>query len=326
MASIEEYIESRPGQLDMDAIFGRPIGISTPQNADRVQRRVIYWRKADHEGATDAGWITTGPEMITDTPGYQRFLTKRWFPLEKFGNQISGQKYKSSIIWGATPAQRQKPETWLETFFQNGGLTYVIAPNDPYGKPGTWLIPATQLVSMGLHLNEEVRRVRPDLNSAIVKECPHRCINENGSLRIFSGITDAQAQTALDQHMATKHTLSEGTRAVGDVVEKLINDRGAVDATQIAAIVAAVTQALGVTKEEEKKPTGPRYPDGFPDETWRRQELMAYAKDRNLGHPRDSHQEALKAATEEWFDHVIKMIHTSPDPDTPVDTESVFGE
>lgn len=342
MVSIEELMDGRPAQLDLNAVFGRPIDVATPQNQDRKQRRVIYWRKPDREGATDAGWITTGPEIMTNAPGYQSLMNKGFRPLEKFGNQISGQKYDSYIEWSATPGQRQRPETWLEVFFRAGGLTYVIGPNDPYGRVGDWLIPASQLISMGLHLNAEVRRVRPDLNSAQVLNCPHRCINENGSLRIFSGTTKEVAQQSLDQHMATKHALSEGTRAVGDVVEKLLQERKetSIDPTTIAAITAAVAAALGHAKPEEPKPQGPRYPGDtshldpeaaalvepvFPDETWKRQELMAYAKERNLGHPRDNYQDAMKANTAEWLQHVINMIHTSPDPETPLNTEEVFS-
>lgn len=332
MPTLEELAqEASSAMLNMDAIFGSPElpGGGRPQ--DRRQRRVIYWRKSDHEGAPDAGWITTGPESRTDNPRWQRFRDRGWVPLEKFGNQISGQNIlaqgkSTPMIWEATKQQRDKPTIWLKTFFENGGLTYVISPTDGYGRAGDYLIPATQLVSLGLHTNPEVVRVRPDLQKAVILTCPERCVEENGSPRIFSGINQGAAQAALDMHFSVKHKASEGTRSVGQEIANALEKAGGLRSgtDDIAAVVAGVLAALGHAVPQEKKPAGPKFPEGFPDETWKRQELMAYATAHNIDVTGlGDAGERMKKDTKTWLDYVVSMVTRTPEDSEP-DLEELF--
>lgn len=332
MTQLEEMV--RNSSVDMEAIFGRPDPRGERATEDMRQRRVMYWRKADHPGATDRGWITTGPHPITNSHGAQRLSNRGWVPLAQYGYEISGHKVddrskdsplngRTPTIWEATSDQVRRPITWLEPFFRKGGLTAIISTSDGFGTPGTPLIPASQLVALNLHLVPEIVRARPDLADVTVLYCPERCIHEDTGLpRTFSGVTKEEAQGRLDQHMGAKHKASEGTRSVGEQIAAALKDNERLDEAAIARLIAASMLAMEELKEAKNappKPTGPKFPNGFPDQTWKRQELMAYAADRNLGKP-ENH---MKADTQTWYNYVVSQIQI-PNTEEPLDFSAII--
>lgn len=332
MSQLEEMV--RNSSVDMEAIFGAPDPRGQRATEDMRQRRVMYWRKADYPGATDRGWITTGPHPITNSHGAARFSARRWIPLVQYGYEISGHKVddrskdsplngRTPTIWEATADQVRRPITWLEPFFRKGGLTAVISPSDGFGTPGTPLMPASQLVALNLHLVPEIVRARPDLQDVTILYCPERCIHEDTGLpRTFSGISLQEAQGRLDQHMNAKHKASEGTRSVGEQIASALKNNSSLDEGAIARLIATSMMMVEEMREGKNlppKPAGPKFPEGFPDETWKRQELMAYAAARDLGKP-ENH---MKADTQTWLNYVIEHIQI-PNTEESFDITSIM--
>ncbi len=334
----------------LEAIFGKPDenGAFSGSARNERQARAKYWRKPEYEGATDAGWITAGPDIQTDAPKYQQYAQdKKYRELpDYFGKQITGQP-DSTIHWegprkaymtrpakeGGVP-RAWSPERWLEPFIANGGLTYIIQPNDTFGTPGTYLMPASQIVALGLHRRPGVKEMRPDLATATDLECPYGCIDQaTKGRRLFAGLTREDAQRSVDQHIIAVHKEALASRAVGDEISKamLANGNSGVDAATIAATVAAVLQSLGIGKpepvaEDLTDPNGEPPPqaeevesvfpvafegtidvitpapavDAVPDETWKRQDLMAYARTKGIPRP----EAAMSMNTQQWLAYV----------------------
>lgn len=296
----------------LELIFGKPEeNLFVGAGRREKQRRVKYWRAPDHEGATDAGWIKVGPDYMTDAARHERMKTlKGWKELDdRFGLELTGAP-NSIISWEARKDQVKRPEKWLEPFIKNGGLTYIIQPNDNYGKPGTYLFPATQLVAYGFHRNPGIKELRPDLAEAVDVECPNEgCINEGDNRRRrFSGVNRAAAERALDSHMA-HHKGGEGARSAGREVQKALEAMeakgGKLDAEAIAQIVASTIVALqqagtiSVTTPEPKK-----YPDGDPDATWKRPQLMSWAADHGIPQP----EKPMSIPTMGWLKYIREHI------------------
>jgi hypothetical protein len=293
----------------LEVIFGKPEdGVMVGGSKREKQRRAKYWRKPDHEGATDAGWIIVGPDYMTDAARHDRMKNlKGWKELpDSFGLEITGQP-NSIITWEGRKDQGKNPERWLEPFFKAGGLTYIIQPGDGYGKPGDYLIPAMQLVTYGFHRRKGITDLRPDLASAVDLECEHGCINENNTRKLFSGITLAHAQKSLDQHM-TSHKQSEGSRSAGREIQKVIEAMEAkgqkMDAEDIAKIVAATIVALQQAQVVEvSQIAAKKYPEGTPDETWKRPQLMAYAADSGM----KQLSEPMRKTQAQWLEYVLSQ-------------------
>lgn len=320
MADIELDVEGTTDSARaLEIIFGREEeGILVGGSRKEKQRRVKYWRKPEHDGATDSGWIVAGPDYKTDASRHERLKDKGWKELpDSFGLQTTGQgdakKNPTTIAWEASPRQRQKPTIWLEPFIQGGGLTYKIKPTEDFGTPYTYLFPADQIVAYGLHRRPGIKEIRPDLASAVDLECPHACINSNKTRMLFAGVNLAEAQKSLDQHMAARHTMSEGARAVGLEVSRQVEAVGAssrLDTENIAAIVAAVLKGVGISgapaaeaaPTAPPKPAEPRYPEGDPSPDWKRQHLMAWAADNGLPMP----ENRMAMGKDAWWEYVVR--------------------
>lgn len=293
----------------LEVVFGKPEanGVAGGGSRNEKQRRVKYWRKPEYEGATDSGWIIVGPEYDTDAPRHKMWVMRGRKELpDSFGKQLSGQPstapIPSTMSWEASDEQRKKPIIWLEPLLKAGGLTYIIGNEDGFGKPGSPLIPAEQLVTYGLHRRPGITALRPDLADAVDVECPHSCINNDKSRKVFSGVNRAEAEKSLDQHMAAVHRQSEGARAVGVEVSKqwdMAQQQGNVlDAEKIAQIVAATILSLQQTNlVQVTTPEAKKYPDGKPDSTWKRAEMMSYASDNGVKYPPGG----TKNTQQEWF-------------------------
>lgn len=221
------------------AAFGRPddAGAFGGAVAKERQARVKYWRKPD-------GWIGIGPEVGTDAPKYQQWIRKGWRELpDYFGKEIMG---KGTIVPGhAYP--RGSEHFWLETFFKNGGHTYVCKATDPFGKEGEYIMPAAQLISMGMHRHADVRAARPDLEMAVEVPCPYGCVEERtGRPRQFVGSNKEIAESSRDQHIVAVHKDAVASRAVGDTIAKAMEGMQgtSINAETIAAIVAATVAAI----------------------------------------------------------------------------------
>lgn len=302
----------------LEIIFGRgEDGIMVGGSRREKQRRAKYWRKPEHQGATDSGWIVAGPDYKTDPSRHERLKDKGWKELpDTFGLQVTGQgdsaRNPTTIAWEASARQRAKPSIWLEPFIAGGGLTYKIKATEDFGTPGSYLMPAEQIVAYGLHRLPGIKELRPDLAEAVDLECPHSCINNNKTRKLFAGVNYAEAQKSLDQHMAAEHRMSEGARAVGMEVSRQVEAVGGakLDTESIAKIVAATVAALregGVISGGEPpkaqaapEPPRPRYPEGEPQPSWKRQELMAWAADNGYEMP----DNRLSMNTQQWYEYV----------------------
>lgn len=311
----------------LEVIFGRgQDGIIVGGSRREKQRRAKYWRKPEHEGATDSGWIVAGPDYKTDPSRHERLKDRGWKELpDSFGLQITGQgdnaKNPTTISWEASARQRQRPTIWLEPLIANGGLTYKIKPTEDLGTPGTYIFTAEQIVAYGLHRRPGIAQLRPDLAEAVDLECPHACINNNKTRRLFSGVNREEAQKSLDQHMSSEHRMSEGARAVGFEVSRQVEAVGAgnkIDPEAIAAITAAiipaVLKAVGVEVKEPKAPepekvAGPRYPEGEPAPDWKRQELMAWAKDNGYQIP----ENRMQMSRDDWYNYIVNPVAPEPE-------------
>jgi hypothetical protein len=274
--------------------------------------RVKYWRKPEGE-ATDSGWIQTGPDLNTDLGKYQTFLAKRYRELpDSFGKEVAG--LPKSSITPMTPYTPGNEHRWLQTFMNNGGLTYVIRPGDAFGTAGQPLMPARQIVTLNLHRLPGMKELRPDVADAVDLPCPSACMAKDGKgRRLFSGLTQAEAENARDQHVLATHQNTIASRAIGDEIAKVLSASQGIDATTIASIVAAVMAAtkagtVPVVEHVEAEPELPELPEvswdeaveifGFdpkqqanqwPEESWRPSAIHAYIKYRNTGPPEYPH-------------------------------------
>lgn len=324
MASAVSEVSSDSARA-LEVIFGDPQNVVVSKTHKEKQRRVKYWRKPERYNATDSGWIVPGPDYKTDAPRHERLKDKGWRELpDNFGLQITGMgmeaKEPTTIAWEANPLQRQRPTIWLEPFIKAGGLTYIIKPTEDFGTPGTYLIPADQLVAYGLHRLPGIKDLRPDLAEAVDIECETEgCQNQgDGRRKRFAGVNRAAAERALDMHMAS-HTGGEGARSAGRELTKALEameSRGnSLNAEAIAVAVAAAMKALGVTptldptvRPEPPKPPAPRYPDGDPTENWKRPEMMAWAADNGLPMP----ENRMSMTKEAWWEYLQTEGGISP--------------
>ena len=297
------------------SLFGRPEdGVFGGSVAKEKSRRIKYWRKPVN-GASDSGWIITGPDVQTDAAKYQQYTQEKRFQElpDRFGKEVAGTP--NSTIH---PSHRHPPgqeHRWLEPFMKNGGLTYVIQQGDTFGTIGDYLMPATQIVALALHRRPGMKEARPDLATAVDLECPYGCLSPNGrDRRLFSGVTENEAQKSVDQHIVAVHRDALASRAVGAEISKQLASMGGsnIDATTIAGIVSAVMQAMkpaaasvAVTLEVEPVQDEPVvYEAWAPEpkslEEMKRQELMAYAKQAGIPSP----EGAMRMNTAEWLDYV----------------------
>lgn len=298
----------------LEALFGRADqGVFAGGVAREKSARVKYWRKPE-TAADDSGWIVRGPDWQTDAPKAQQYSQiKKFMELpDSFGKEVNG--LRTSTITPNKPYTIGNEHRWLQKFMENGGLTYIIKPNDGFGTPGTYLMPARQIVALGLHRDERVKAARPDLNDVVDLECDYACLDRMNRRRVFSGVTREEAIRNLDQHL-TSHKEALASRAVGNEIAKALSMGGITPqgGTDIAAIVAAVVAALNPQPQPAPAPEPepvvepePQFtysapePDELKDdvfsvETASRQDMMSFIK--TMGIP--PHPLSFKATTED---------------------------
>lgn len=223
----------------LEALYGKPdaegtrVGVFGKERAARVK----YWRKPD-------GWITTGPDVMTDAPKYQQYVSnKRYRELpDAFGKEILNTGDMSPLR-----QVRGQEHRWLQPFIKAGGLTYVVVQGDVFGTPGEYLMPREQIVALNLHRMPGVKELRPDLADAVDEPCPYGCLDsETKRHRIFSGLSQEEAQRSIDQHIIAVHKDAVASRAVGDEISKAMKSfQGSqVSPELIASIAAAVAAAF----------------------------------------------------------------------------------
>src|SRR3990167_2110849 len=233
MVNAEAELSSVFGAPDTEGVFG---GAASRER----QARIKYWRKPD-------GWIERGPHVSTSPAKYQAFVeVKRWRELpDSFGREVMGAK--GSRMFPPNGFPRGQEHHWLLPFFEAGGHTYVCKATDSFGAAGEPLMPMAQLVSLGLHRNEDMVKVRPDLAMAVDAPCPYGCVNERTRRpRVFGGCTQEEAEGSRDQHIVAVHKDAVASRAVGDTIANaLANNAGQqINPELIASIVAAVSAAM----------------------------------------------------------------------------------
>lgn len=231
-----------------------------------------YWKRP-----TD-GWITViAAHVKTDAPAYAEFISKGFKPLPYyFGVE---EVYKGTMLGGDGTRQ-------FEKFIAAGGLDYIDTRGE-FGDVGEYLMPATQIVQMNWHRSPAVREKRPDVASIVDLPCPHKCIDKvTGKVSLFA------SQVLLDKHLDTDpdHRATRTQYAMTETLTKVLGPQAA-PAFDIAAMREEIKAELRAefleTLRAEAAPPPPipaapvslRYPEGSPDESWSRQNLMAWAKD-----------------------------------------------
>lgn len=234
----------------LEAMFGKPgDGVFSGTVARERSGRDQYWRKPD-------GWIVVGPEVGTNAPRYQSFVENKRYKIlpPEFGQEVRGR----GVMTASNPSQiRGKEHMWLTPFIEAGGLTYKIKTGDTFAfssdEVGNYLFCMEQIVALNLHRLPGVKELRPDLADAIDLECPYGCIEERTrKRRLFSGVNKVAAQASLDQHCTAVHKDAVASRAVGQTIAASMEDlKGQqIDANLIAAITAAVVQALKPAEQQ----------------------------------------------------------------------------
>ncbi|MFA7267059.1 MAG: hypothetical protein WC054_12175 [Candidatus Nanopelagicales bacterium] len=283
------------------AIYGTPDenGAFSGAVKNDKEARVKYWRKP-------SGEITIGPDVNTDAPKFQQYIQhKRFQELpDSFGKETAG--VRGGLIF-RTRVPAGTEHHWLKPFMDNGGLTYICKPTDPFGIPGEYLLTKEQIVSLHLHRIPQVVAVRPDLEDVAEIECPYACINEkDGTRRRFPGVTREVAQRSVDQHIIAQHKEAVASRAVGDTIAQAMQNfqGGQIDANAIGAIVAAVMQAMNGTEKAavaaivQEKAAEPEVTDPA---LMSRPQLMSYASKNGIPRP----DGAMKMGAEEWREYVL---------------------
>lgn len=300
-----ETIRAAGSGILLESVFGDSRDVFSGVAVKERSGRVKYWKRYPD------GWIQRGPDIRTDPPKWQQFtMTKRWRELpDSFGIEVQG--VAGGTIQPNHPPRGGQEHQWLQVFFKNGGLTYICTEADTFGKAGEYLMPASQIVSMGLHRDPEVKRLRPDVADVPEIECPYGCVIEGGARRVFAATTQEEAQKRCDMHVAAVHKEAVASQAVGNAIAKATSAKQGQEISPdlVAQIVAATVAALnGVQQqavaslavEEPKKPAAPRYPEGDPAPDWKRQWLMAWAADNGYEMP----ENRMAMSRDQWFEYI----------------------
>ncbi len=299
----------------LTSMFGRAEdGVFSGTVANERNMRVKYWRKPD-------GWITTGPDWRTDSPKAVKYRDSKGYKElpDSYGLELIN---KGDIT--ATKRRQGFEHWWLKPFMDAGGLTYRATDADAaWCRPGEYLMPAEQIVALGLHRFDDVKNARPDLAEAVDLECPYACTDGRGKRRLFSGMTKDIAQISVDQHVVAVHKDAIASRAVGETIANAMKDQGGANADTIAAIVAAVVQALNPVEkavvasmvppvEPEAQPEPELVQSDFPDENWQRRDLISFASKNGLQFP--DRWQAMNR--DEWLRFILD---NTEDDSSPVD-------
>lgn len=260
----------------------------------KPSKEIKYWKRRSD------GFIVTGPTVVSDPYDYQRFIAvKRCRELDnKYGREQVG-----GFLTGTT--------TRYYLWYINGGLTAVDETGE-YGPVGEFLMPPQQVVQLLWHRNPEVRKLRADVVAGAVDvECPHGCSGEDGNIRLFWGWGKEEAERSLRQHINASHEKQQAAESIGrqnrDMMEGMAtlfaeklasNGQQQLDMNQIVQMMAA---AMAAAQLQPQMVDANKYPQGTPDDTWKRQELMAYAKDHSIPQP----ENPMKLKTADWLSHVL---------------------
>jgi len=272
--------------------------------------RVQYWRKPN-------GHITIGP-TISNAPKYQQFTEiKRMRALpQSFGSEYVGEANMQPTHNGHGYSLRAVGgdviPAWLIPFFNAGGHKYVCAEADfAFGRPGEYLMPKDQIMELGLHRLSWMREDRPDLQDVVDIPCPYGCLAINGrGPRVFSREEDKA------QHIVAVHSDAVPAQAMSQAIGEAIKarDGGSQSASslslkEIAMVVAATLQSMGLgnakTPDDLVKDIQ-KYPDGAPDSTWNRKELMSYASSHGLYPPAHLQKEVMRWTKEQWLNYLTR--------------------
>lgn len=228
-------------------------------------------------------WVTIGPHARTDPDGYAEFRVVRGFvPLpDKFGVEVGGRGYMLG----------KDGTTQFIPFIQNGGLTYVDERGEFTGTPGAYLMPKDQIVAYNWHRKPEFKARRPDVADVIDYPCPYGCLD-----KFTRSVVQFTSEFELMKHLQNDpvHKNAAQQHAMTEAIQNAVSQNtGNTDVVQMAGVISeALAMALAkyfpapplppaapVAVATEAKP---RYPDGEPDTTWQRTEMMAWAKDNGL--------------------------------------------
>lgn len=323
---MSDLIRAKGSGVLLESVFGEPRDVFSGAMVKERSARVKYWKRHPD------GWIARGPDIQTDAPKWRMYtMSKKWRELpDSFGKEVQG--VAGGKIQPGHPARGGAEHHWLLPFFENGGLTYICTEADTFGRVGEYVMPAAQIVSMGLHRDPEIRRLRPDLSAVVEIACPYACVVEaTGDRRLFAGMTEEEAQKKCDQHVVATHKEAVASKAVGDAIAKASADRVGqpIDSELIAQIVAATVAALTsvqqgavaavATTPPKPKPEGPRYPEGDPQPDWKRQWLMAWASDNGLPMP----ENRMAMSRDAWYEYIVEGVFTgsSEEPEEELEAE-----
>lgn len=306
---MSETVRAKGSGVLLESVFGDPRDVLSGSVAKERSGRVKYWKRYPD------GWIARGPDIRTDPPKWQQFtMTKKWRELpDSFGIEVQG--VAGGTIQPNHPPRGGEEHRWLMTFFQNGGLTYVCTDADTFGRAGEYAMPAEQIVSMGLHHDAEIRRLRPDLEAAVDLECPYEPHQDSrGNRRKFSGMSLDEAQKKVDAHVVAVHKDAVASKAVGNAIAATMGDKSGqtIDPNLIAQIVAATVAALkgvengavAAVATAPPEPPKPRYPEGDPTPDWKRHEMMAWAADNGLPMPEDR----MSMSKDVWWEYIRHSV------------------
>ena len=272
-----EVLDSDTG-IALEAMFGEKSGTgAVPLGAlkRKQSREWQYWIRPD-------GGVHFGPTSRTDAPEYIRYMEdKGWKPLPlSYGTEVAG-------VYGGSMEGR----TMLRHFIRNGGVTAVATVGDNTGKrPGEYIMPREQLISLGMHREPGMVKLRPDLAGVVDYECEYGCLALDGSgkRRAFPYLESR------DQHVVAAHKEAIASEAVGKTISKAMGgfQGSAIDPTMIAAIVTAVMQGLKAAPPVEQAAiaqmaveTPVAAPVGFEEDDWEADDDIPEQPPTDLGLP-----------------------------------------
>ncbi len=232
-------------------MFGERPAAPHNQADMETARQSQYWKRFGDN------FVTIGPTEMTDGPEYRRFIRhKKYKPLsQSFGVEVVGDKvYAPTVRAGDKPQQitgtmlSKHGHMQLRNFIANGGLTARDERGD-YGPVGAYLMPREQLIALNMYRQPEVRAARPDVADMVDVPCPFSCLAFDGK----GGVRQFSCEEHKNQHVVAAHPEAIASEAVGRSIAqsmKLFQGSGGIDATTIAAIVAATVAALNGTEKQ----------------------------------------------------------------------------
>ncbi len=204
-----------------------------------VNRHEQFWKFCVDEDCMKPGhiarrgWVVVGPSMKSKkgAENFRQFRDmKHAEPLTKYGQYEVGYELHKNAS-ARLPFGKFTP--------------IVTAPG------GINEFPKDQITAMGWHRNPVIKRARPDVADVVDVMCPFGC-----RTGVFA------SEDAKRQHVEAAHEKQMVSTALGEQISKpmeqiaalVAKQQGGGDATQIAAIVAAVMSAMNSSKGSNGSP------------------------------------------------------------------------